>query len=115
MNTLLLIQNKEVNEFAKSNYNPSLFETAVETLKARYKILTTIVKNGYIEVFNNKNPPSFFAGRSAEEILLLRRKSQEYCGLEKLSHFSSHNILKNPQSEFDREHYIHHLTEVFSI
>ncbi len=47
MNTLLLILGKETNEFAKGNYNQSLFETAVETLKARYKILTTIPEDGY--------------------------------------------------------------------
>ena len=47
MNTLLLILGKETNEFAKGNYNQSLFETAVETLKARYKILTTIAEDGY--------------------------------------------------------------------
>ena len=148
MNTLLLILGKETNEFAKGKYNQSLFDTAVETLKARYKILTTIVEDGYevteeiakfkqadavifqypvywfmmpptlkqyidevyaygeffaftageygsgglmkgkkfmlsttwnapIEVFNNKNPNSFFEGRSAEEVLLPMRKSQE--------------------------------------
>ncbi|MGK7895369.1 MAG: NAD(P)H-dependent oxidoreductase [Xenococcus sp. (in: cyanobacteria)] len=47
MNSLLLILGKETNEFAKGNYNQSLFETAVKTLKASYKILTTIVEDGY--------------------------------------------------------------------
>ncbi|NET41632.1 NAD(P)H-dependent oxidoreductase [Okeania sp. SIO2B3] len=184
MNTLLLILGKETNEFAKGSYNQSLFETAVETLSNGYKILTTIVEDGYkipeeiakfkqadavifqypvywfmmpstlkryldnvyaygeffafsggeygsgglmkgkkfmlsttwnapVEVFNNKNPNSFFEGRSAEEILLPMRKSQEYCGLEELPHFSCHNIVKNPQFESDKERYILHLTKVF--
>ncbi len=47
MNTLLLILGKETNEFAKGNYNQSLFEIAVATLSNRYKILTTIVEDGY--------------------------------------------------------------------
>ncbi|MEM8718553.1 MAG: NAD(P)H-dependent oxidoreductase [Cyanobacteria bacterium P01_G01_bin.39] len=184
MNTLLLILGKETNEFAKGNYNQSLFKTAVETLSDRYEILTTIVEDGYevpeeiakfkqadavifqypvywftmpstlkqyidevyayseffaftageygsgglmkgkkfmlsttwnapIEVFNNDNPNSFFEGRSAEEVLLPMRKSQEYCGLEESPHFSCHNIVKNPQFESDQERYIHHLTKVF--
>lgn len=41
------------------------------------------------------------------------RKSQEYCGLEELPHFSGHNIIKNPQFESDKERYIRHLTKVF--
>ena len=184
MKTLLLILGKETNEFAKGNYNQSLFEIAVETLKENHKILTTIVEDGYdvpeeiakfkqadtvifqypvywfmmpstlkryldnvyaygeffafsggkygsgglmkgkkfmlsttwnapIEVFNNESPNSFFEGRSAEEVLLPMRKSQEYCGLEELPSFSCHNIVKNPQLQSDKERYIRHLTRVF--
>ena len=184
MKTLLIILGKETNEFAKGNYNQSLFAIAVETLKDRYKILTTIVEDGYdvpeeiakfkqadavifqypvywfmmppslkqylddvyaygeffaftggeygsgglmkgkkfmlsttwnapIEVFNNNNPNSFFEGRSVEDVLLPMRKSQEYCGLEELPHFSCYNIVKNPQFESDKKRYICHLTKVF--
>lgn len=184
MKTLLLILGKETNEFAKGNYNQSLFEVALEILKERYQILTTIVEDGYdvpeeiakfkqadavifqypvywfmmpsklkqylddvyaygeffafsggeygsgglmkgkkfmlsttwnapIEVFNNQHLNSFFEGRSAEDVLLPMRKSQEYCGLEELPHFSCHNIVKNPQFESDKERYSHHLTKVF--
>ncbi|WP_210407207.1 NAD(P)H-dependent oxidoreductase, partial [Hydrocoleum sp. CS-953] len=176
MKTLLLILGKETNEFAKGNYNQSLFTIAVETLKTGYEVLTTIVEDSYdvpeeiakfkqadavifqypvywfmmpaslkrymddvyaygeffafsggeyasgglmkgkkfmlsttwnapLEVFNN-NPNSFFAGRSVEELLLPMRKSQEYCGLEELPHFSCHNIIKNPQFESDKDRYI---------
>ena len=63
--------------------------------------------------FFNNNHNSFFEGRSIEEVLLPMRKSQEYCGLEELPHFSCHNIVKNPQFESDKERYIHHLTRVF--
>ncbi|MGD1715711.1 NAD(P)H-dependent oxidoreductase [Dapis sp. BLCC M172] len=184
MKTILLILGKETNEFAKGNYNQSLFTIAVETLKAGYEVLTTIVEDSYdvpeeiakfkqadavifqypvywfmmpaslkrymddvyaygeffafsggeyasgglmkgkkfmlsttwnapLEVFNNNNPNSFFAGRSVEELLLPMRKSQEYCGLEELPHFSCHNIIKNPQFESDKDRYIRHLTRVF--
>ena len=184
MKTLLLVLGKEINEFAKGNYNQSLFKIAVETLNNSYEILTTVVEEDYevpeeitkfkqadavifqypvywfmmppslkrymddvyaygeffaftkgeygsgglmkgkkfmlsttwnapIEVFNNDDPNSFFAGRSVEEVLLPMRKSQEYCGLEELPHFSCHNIVKNPQFEADKERYIAHLTKVF--
>ncbi len=69
--------------------------------------------NAPIEVFNNNNLNSFFEGRSAEEVLLPMRKSQEYCGFEELPYFSCHNVIKNPQFELDKERYIQHLTEVF--
>ena len=37
MKTLLLVLGKETNEFAKGNYNQSLFGLAVETLRDRYE------------------------------------------------------------------------------
>ena len=77
------------------------------------KFMLSTTWNAPIEVFNNKNPNSFFEGRSAEEVLLPMRKSQEYCGFEELPHFCCHNVIKNPQFELNEERYIHHLTEVF--
>lgn len=77
------------------------------------KFMLSTTPNAPIEVFNNNNPNSFFEGRSVESVLLPMRKSQEYCGLEQLPHFSCHNIVKNPQFESDKERYIRHLTNVF--
>ncbi len=77
------------------------------------KFMLSTTWNAPTEVFNNENPNSFFGGRSQEDVLLPMRKSQEYCGLEELTHFSCHNVIKNPQFESDKERYIHHLTKVF--
>ncbi len=77
------------------------------------KFMLSTTWNAPIEVFNNNNPNSFFEGRAVKDVLLPMRKSQEYCGLEELPHFSGHNIIKNPQFESDKERYIRHLTKVF--
>lgn len=47
MKTALLILGKETSEFAQGGYNTGLWETARETLKGTYNILTTVVEDGY--------------------------------------------------------------------
>ena len=57
----------------------------------------------------------FFNGASRDEVLLPMRLSQTYCGMEELTHFSCHDIIKNPKFEFDNKRFIEHLKEVFEI
>ena len=57
----------------------------------------------------------FFEGADRDTVLLPMRKSQAYCGLDELPHFSCHDIVKNPDFERDRRLYIDHLNQVFSI
>lgn len=47
MRNVLLILGKETNDFAKGSYNQGLFDAAVETLRAGYDVLTTVVEDGY--------------------------------------------------------------------
>ena len=45
--TILIILGKQSSDFARGNYNQGLFETAVATLKDHYRVLTTVVEDGY--------------------------------------------------------------------
>lgn len=47
MNTILLILGKETTPFAKGDFNQGLFNAAVDALKQRYEVLTTVVEEGY--------------------------------------------------------------------
>lgn len=55
----------------------------------------------------------FFDGGDRDAVLLPMRKSQTYCGLDELPHFSSHDVIKNPNFERDQNRLIAHLTHVF--
>ena len=57
----------------------------------------------------------FFDGADRDAVLLPMRKSQAYCGLDELPHFSAHNVIKNPAFEENKELYIQHLNEVFEL
>ena len=54
----------------------------------------------------------FFDGQDRDTVLLPMRKSQTYCGLEELPHFSSHDVIKNPNFEQDKKRFIQHLEGV---
>ena len=56
----------------------------------------------------------FFDGATRDDVLLPMRLSQTYCGMEELSHFSCHNVIKNPNFEQDNKRFIEHLKNVFS-
>ena len=53
----------------------------------------------------------FFDGGDVNAVLLPMRKAQAYCGMDELPHFSSHNIIKDPQFERDKELFIEHLSK----
>ena len=56
----------------------------------------------------------FFDGGDRDAVLLPMRKSQAYCGLEELEHFSAHDVIKNPDFDRDKKAFIEHLTKVFN-
>ena len=56
----------------------------------------------------------FFDGAKRDDVLLPMRLSQTYCGMEELPHFSSHDVIKNPNSEEYKKRFIEHLEQVFS-
>jgi modulator of drug activity B len=57
--------------------------------------------------FNNSS--SFNKGRSVDDVLYPMRGSHFYCGFSELSHFSSHDIVANPNFERDQKRFIDHL------
>ena len=57
----------------------------------------------------------FFDGADRDAVTLPMRKSQAYCGLDELSHFSSHDVIKNPGFEEDKARFIAHLSKVFNL
>ncbi|BBM84404.1 NAD(P)H-dependent oxidoreductase [Candidatus Uabimicrobium amorphum] len=57
----------------------------------------------------------FFDGGDRDAVLLPMRKSQSYCGLDELAHFSSHDVIKNPDFDGDKARFIEHLRNVFQV
>ena len=57
----------------------------------------------------------FFDGGDRDAVLLPMRKSQSYCGLDELAHFSSHDVIKNPDFDGDKARFIKHLGNVFQV
>lgn len=55
----------------------------------------------------------FYYGFSPEDIQIAMRKSNTFCGMEELKHFSCHDIVKTPDFEKDKKRYIDHLKKVF--
>lgn len=68
--------------------------------------------NAPARVFNDAD--GFFEGLSADDVLLPMRKSNAFCGLAELPHFSCHDVIHNPQFEEDKKRYIDHLNKVFA-
>lgn len=69
--------------------------------------------NAPANVFNN--PDTFFEGKSFDEVFFWFHKTNQFIGLKKLESFSSHDVVKNPQIETDKQNYIKHLKKVFNI
>lgn len=184
MKTILIILGSEPNLIARGQFNESLFNTAKKILSKKYKILTTVLDEGYDledevskfkqadfiiyqypiywfthpaslkeyiddvfrygsffsfdkgsynpigllkgkkfmlsttwnapkEKFNDKN--SFLGNHSVEDFLLPIRKSNTFCGIEELKHFSSHNLVMNPMYEENEKRFIKHLKKVFKL
>lgn len=57
-----------------------------------------------------------FYGKDVDRdtMLLPMRKTQTYCGMKELPHFSCHNIIINPNFEENKKNFIKHLDKIFS-
>lgn len=75
------------------------------------KFMLSTTWNAPIEPFGD--PDSFLEGLSVNDVLMPMRKSQEFCGLVELPHFSCHNVIKEPNFSADRDRYVQHLQTVF--
>ncbi|MCH2207373.1 MAG: NAD(P)H-dependent oxidoreductase [Lentisphaerales bacterium] len=75
------------------------------------KVMLSTTWNAPEEAFGS----DFFDGADLNTVLLPMRKSQSYCGMAELEHFSAHNVIKNPQIEADQERFKSHLNKVFEI
>ncbi len=69
--------------------------------------------NAPLAVFDN--PDSFFEGQSVAAALFPMRKSQAFCGLTELPHFSCHDVVSNPDFARDQARYQQHLAQVFGL
>lgn len=57
----------------------------------------------------------FFDGASRDEVLLPIRKTQTYCGIREMKHFSCHGIDRKADYDTDTQRYIKHLRSVFEL
>lgn len=74
-------------------------------------VMLSTTWNAPEDAFGNE----FFDGADRDAVLLPMRKSQTYCGLDELPHFSSHDVIKNPNFERDKSRFVDHLNKVFSL
>lgn len=73
------------------------------------KVMFSTTWNAPLEAFGDKN--MFFDGMTPDQAITAMRKAHQYCGFSELSHFSCHNIVKNPQFQKDQERFVAHLNE----
>jgi modulator of drug activity B len=57
----------------------------------------------------------FFDGADRDTVLLPMRKSQAYCGISEMPHFSCHNIDRKANYDEDKKRYIKHLQSIFEL
>lgn len=78
-----------------------------------------LMKDKHVMLSTTWNAPldsfggDFFEGADRDTVLLPMRKSQSYCGLGELPHFSCHDVIKNPAFAEDKVRFVKHLDEVF--
>lgn len=76
------------------------------------KFMLSTTWNAPGEAFSEKS--AFFAELSPEDVLLPMRKTNTFCGLEELPHFSCHNVIHEPDFAKDEARYVDHLKIVFA-
>ena len=76
------------------------------------KVMLSTTWNAPLEYFGD--PDGFYEGLNVDDMLIGMRKSQHYCGMGELPHFSCHDIVKNPNFEQDAARFKAHLKDVFS-
>lgn len=75
------------------------------------KFLLSTTWNAPADAFGE--PGGFLEGATVDDVLFPMRKSQAFCGLEELPHFSCHDVFKSPRFAEDRARFLEHLSEVF--
>ena len=76
------------------------------------KFMLSTTWNAPADAFSDK--AAFFAELSPEDVLLPMVKSNTFCGLEELPHFSCHNVIHEPDFDADASRYVDHLKTVFA-
>lgn len=77
------------------------------------KVLISTTWNAPEAAFNDKD--AFFGGGSPSDAILPMRKAHTYCGFGELPHFSTHNVVRDPQLETNKARYQTHLRNVFNL
>lgn len=77
------------------------------------KVMLSTTWNAPEEYFGD--PDGFYEGLSVADMLVPMRKSQAYCGMGELPHFSCHDVIKNPSFDQDKARFIDHLNAVFEL
>jgi modulator of drug activity B len=75
------------------------------------KFMLSTTWNAPLAAFNDNG--AFFGNLTPEGVLLPMRKSNLFCGMEELPHFSCHDVIHNPKFEQDKVRYLDHLQKVF--
>lgn len=77
------------------------------------KFMLSTTWNAPLEAFNSNE--SFFGKLSPEDVLLPMIKSNTFCGMEELPHYSCHDVIHNPDFKQDKDLYLDHLRKVFKL
>jgi len=77
------------------------------------KVMFSTTWNAPAEAFGDK--AQFFDGMSPTEAILPMRKAHQYCGFTELPHFSSHNVIKDPQFANHKARLESHLRTVLQL
>lgn len=74
------------------------------------KVLFSTTWNAPNEAFNDKE--AFFDGMTPSEAIFAMSKAHQYCGMTELEHFSSHNVMRDPQPKLMQTRFTEHLQRV---
>ncbi|WP_286830944.1 MULTISPECIES: NAD(P)H-dependent oxidoreductase [Kordiimonas] len=77
------------------------------------KVMFSTTWNAPAEAFDDRN--AFFGGMNPAEAILPMRKAHQYCGFTELPHFSSHNVIKDPQFASHKARLESHLRKVLHL
>jgi len=74
------------------------------------KVMFSTTWNAPIKAFNDKD--GFFEGMTPSEAIFAMSKAHQYCGMAELEHFSSHNVVRDPQLKQMQSQFAAHLQRV---
>lgn len=92
-------------------YNDGLYGSG--GLMQGKKVMFSTTWNAPVDAFGDNT--AFFDGMSPAQVILPMRKAHQYCGFTELAHFSSHNVIKDPQFASHKARLESHLRKVLHL